>query len=406
MHRYVDNRRGAALIIVLIAFTVMFVFGVSALYMSGNSLHQVKDDRSEAKARFLAESGLDAALEYLNSTTGAFVSETMPMVYFDKSANQFVTTTPSAQNLLGSVQTTVAYNATSGICTVTAVAQAGGETYTAQAQSNRIVYETVGNAVPTSSLYSTNRWYYCRYTSPPATRRYLFSGNPANVVTMRDSRGDTRIVSYHYMDGVAVFQTPTNSTFPLELARQESSEAHRRVGYGANTIFFNCPVHLHSGNNSYDPGFVVLSAETIVFQQALHITRDTVWGNTFSTGVPILSLPDGKGFSGEVVYQNVPVGERPKVNLNAKYGKIYFVGDVLISTNGGSSRTRSNDLSGRAFYYRMDPALPESGLPIEYYDSDGNDYRYAQLYSRGLLIPAASSVPPTPTDLVEFKIVQ
>lgn len=405
---YFKNKNGAALIIVLMAFTIMFVLGITALFISSNSLFQIKDDKSEVKAKFLAESGLDATVEYLNRTTGSFVNEIMPTVYFDKGSSTFTTAMPTAANLVGSVQTTVNYN--DGVCTVTSVANTNGETYTAVAASTKIFFETVGPTVPSGNIESTNNWYYCRLDPGywqnrwpwpdiwhPPVQRYLFYGNRANQVTMTGSDNVRRIVSYHYLDGVSVIETPNDSVYPLELASTGDSEAHRRIGYGARALFFRCPIQLEAGANASDSGFFVAAAETIVFDNTIYITRD-------HTGVLILNLPDGFGIPGEVVYQNVPNGEKSRIVLGQKYGKVYF-NDVYVDT--GTSTSRNDTLSNKSFYFRIDPAHPDQGLPIEYDDGNGNSFRYSVIHdSRSLLIPATMSTIPDPSDMVKFKFVQ
>lgn len=428
MNIYFKNKNGAALIIVLMAFTVMFIFGVSALFISSNSLHQIKDDRAETTAEYIARSGLDAAVEYLKSTDGSFSGETLPTVYCTK-AGVFQLGAPASSDLLGKADTTIAYNSTTGICSVTTIGEANGETYTTKAVSTPIRTESHTGA---QDQHSNNRWFYYFYESGNwlfwsyEEKHYYFAGTRNNQVSFIDADGNSRLMSYHSFDGIVQINTPGNAELELAIAR--SSEAHRRVGYGARAIFMNCPIKLQyglwnstwyaldSGNvpNMGDPGVLILSAERIIFKNRVRFMQN-------GSGTLMLNLPDGYGISGEKVYFDVADGPvsnpnlyRSKVNTSAVYGKVYFSQVEVSNTTPGvwnPTFSASTNLSNKSFYFRMNPAKPNDGLPIDfYYDTTGTandvDCRYATLINNGFLIPAKTSPLPDPMDLLDFKFVE
>lgn len=365
------STRGAALILVLLVLLVIMVLSVSLLTLAQNSHLQSKTEKRSIQAKYLARAGLDAAMEYWRTSSAVpKPAGTMETVYLMKSDHTYqrastLTAEQIANDTIGQVVTTITKNPVTNVWTIEATATVQGTVHKETAVSGPFVYGHELNP----SWYNRNSGEILR--------------NTANVST---SDGNT-LYSHNEVHGVVLMQTAANrrnpNGIPLYLTKNKDQN---KIVYPAEALFFKSPVHLDLVGSRHPQGFLVASAEDVVFEQELTVGCDDVVTAApgLDCGFLILNVPAGLGIDGTEVYHNVTADYRSKVNLNARYGLVFFA-DVqhrILDWSGWRFRS-DGDLSNNGFYFIQQ----DGGVPIGSLINTQNSKNYTSFwdYLRDLL---------------------
>lgn len=382
------NQSGIALPLVLMVLIVLTILGTAAWTASQSSLAQATRLEPAKRAEYLARSAVDATKEawivaWLNNSATVPTSADFYTRY-DESSDQFVNV-PSAD--IGShpdiIHTTLAYNTSTGICTVEATATVAGISRQIRAVSEEL--NETSNAELDPPWYIVERESFLWWE----WNEYYIKGDPDNTVTDSSSGLTT---AYHFVDSIVNVSLPEDE--PLYLNR----DFDRRVGYQAKKILFNCEVDLYSNNTltSYqNPCYLVVSAETIDFNRSLTISDG-------ASGALLLHLPEGSGISGEVVYHNLRNNsDKTKVDQDAYYGLVSFSN---VDIQGSLFENPREDLiANRTFYFRhsndadvlpigIEPTTISSIADWLGITDPNADFRCQSLISNGYLIEAPANI--------------
>lgn len=388
------NERGIAMPLVLMLLIVLSVFGIAAYIGSQSSLQQTLMLRPNLKAKYLARSAVDATIaawtdEWINNPASAPISAHF-FTKYDNATDNFVeaTSAEAGQNMV--IETTQTYNASTGICTITANATADGRSATVSAVSEGLVVEQ------NSSL--DNPWYeQKRYGIWPFYwYDYIIIPNPDSSEYTTDKDNNRYYGSYHYVDGIVNLAAPGNATLFLD----ERTTTYTAIGFQAKRIIFNSPLDLYTKGSLLaiiHPQMLVVSAESIDFNKGITI-GDSYHGNL------TLHLPDGFGISGEKVYHAVSSANQSKVKLTAKYGLVSFSGvDIRGSFGNNGQPNQPSLIQNKTFYFRHPDDADSLNIGTEPGTLSGlddwfgwtlteNDFRFKALLDKGYLIPAPAGV--------------
>ena len=340
---YPKSNRGAALILVLFVLLIITVLSVSLLSLAKSSHLQSKTVSQSIQAKYLARSGIDAAIEYWRTSTPK-PTGTMEPVYLMKSDHTYrrasaLSADQIANDTIGRVDTIITKNAGTNIWTVEASATIQGFVHNESAVSE-----------PYVSGHETDPLWYKRSNGE-------ILRNTANLTV---SNG-YNIYPHNEIHGTVLIKTDSANGYPngrpLYLS---TNNDNNKIIYPAQALFFQSPTNLNLNATLSNPqGFLVASADSIVFEQELTVGCDNSSSGFLGLdfGFLILHVPAGRGIEGTEVYHNVATVNQAKVNLNARYGLVYF-SNVEDRTDLGFKS--DNNLRNKGFYFIQQ----DGGVPI------------------------------------------
>ncbi len=183
------------------------------------------------------------------------------------------------------------------------------------------------------------------------------------------------------------------------------NNADRHIAIIGQNIFFKNPLDLRLKGSftlrfpfyNERRGALIVTAETIVFEDDIHVNQNDLEINLWPLGsltlfrdygILVLDLPEGLGFSKYEIIDNVEESYREIIrndSEDARYGRVYFLGNVI---GEDGSHDNVKELSKKGFYFR------KSDEPVIIgYKDDGKEDKYDPLKQ---LIPM-KDINPVPT---------
>lgn len=398
-----DNS-GIVLPLVLMLLVVFTLLGTAAYTASQSSLKQVTQLNPNLQAKYLARSAVDATKEawtdrWIQRTPGKPVPVSAHFyTKYNDAIDDFVDATASEVGQDKVIETSLNYNDTTGICTITATATASGKTATVTAVSEGLLTEQSSEL--TTPWYENHRYTHGFWPIIWYSYSYIILPNPDSSEYTTDRNGRQYFSSYHYADGIVNLQATNASGTEQTIYLDERVTDYTAIGFQAKRIIFNSPLDLYEKGSTLaflNPQALVVSAESINFNRPITI-GDSAHGNL------TLHLPDGFGISGEKIYHLVSNANRDKVNLTAKYGLVRFSPVTIKGSLFGNLTTNNpNLIQNKTFYFRH----PDNGNSLNIGTEPNalsdlanlfgltkkeNDFLLKTLLDKGYLIPAPSGV--------------
>ena len=343
---YPKSNRGAALILVLFVLLVITVLSVSLISLAKSSHLQSKTVSRSIQAKYLARSGIDIAIEYWRTSTPK-PSGTMETVYLMKSDHTYrrssdLSADQIANNTIGQLDTTITKNVITNTWIIDSTATVQG-----------FVHKESAVSEPYVNGHEPYPPWYDRSTGEILC-------NTANLTV---SNG-YKIYPHNEINGTVLIKTNNANGYPngrpLSLS---TNNDNNKIIYPAQALFFQSPTNLNLNATLSNPqGFLVASAESIVFEQELTVGCDNSVSGFLGLdfGFLILHVPAGRGIEGTEVYHNVAAVNQTKVNLNARYGLVFFSNVEGRTDSAGWSFKSDNNLRNKGFYFIQQ----DGGVPI------------------------------------------
>lgn len=369
------EQRGQAIPVALLVLVVVVILGFSLYDFSQNDQLLVGRNQDAKQAEYLARAGVDAAKDWWRQQDPKpIATKAFDRIYLTQSGD-YVLSDPGTSKL-GYTDVNITYTSgTNNKWTVTSTAVVN--------DAKREIHADSTSLVANAQLISMSPpWYQWDHATNP-DEAYIQKGD--NIQTVEIDGNDRNVYVHDAMPGVAIIGR-TDGNFNNDELRLIDDNDDCRVAYAASALFFDSPLDLRLWGGIFKgarEGFLVASAETIVFNRRVDIRYGWLGG-----GVLVLSVPDGLGIPGQEI---VPAtGSESKVVLNALYGKVYF---SEFRVDGSSMSSISN----KGFYFRK----KSDGIVL--FDDDSYNSAYNTLIGSGDLIPINTSVSkPDPEDCVTF----
>lgn len=382
--RKFNNENGFSMPLVMMAMVVVILLATTMYDFSRNRALLVEKDEDAKQARYLANSGVSAAIDWWKKNKPT-EDKTFDTVYLNKEGNYVLN--PVADGI-GVVNVSID-KGDEGRWTITGTAEVNEVTQKVEASSTSIYKDADLNSASTFDDPNP-KWYRWIMSGSTPQSAEIQRGTMVQEVEVGD---DTKNAYIHTeVEGVAVIGR-SDSDYAGKPIRLIDNDADCRVGYIAKALFFQNPLNLDL--SLYNTGFLAVAAEKVVFNRYVSIWYHEGW-ISYGAGVLVLAVPDGLGIPGQEV--KPASGFEDKVQSDEKYGLVFF-NEVNVGTQQlfGKDWRRSNDLSNKAFYFLK----REDGVVM--FESSDYSNEFDNMIEEGHLIPAGSSVAiPDPEDEVDF----
>lgn len=321
--KHMRNEAGLAMPLALMVMLVLSLLGTALWQYSMTDLQHVSIDERRTQAFYLARAGADATMNaWMEAPFGQKPRGSIHRVYLTTQGD--FTLTPSS-DVVGWFDAAVEEDA-DGLVNITVVATVDG---------------TTQKVVVTSYPYA-----YGHNLDPPLYNltNGLIPAGPNSISGSVRTFGTTNVTKpvgwHHPVEGAVRFWT-SNPFFYIN--------RNTYVGLTANGLLFESPVNLEYGSVNNDVTALFLSAEHVVFQQALTVERidytHLLLGRYRYYGTIVLTVPPALGIPGaEIGGQTGSVYGRVSFPSNARI--FHTMNFFLVK------QTQTLNMAGKSYYFR------------------------------------------------------
>lgn len=365
--QFKDNK-GMALVFVVLIFAVVMIFTMSLITVSSFSVKSSVISQNQNRAHYLARAGAEAVKKAWQDSGSTKPEGSVATIYVNENYDfKLQADLTAADKVIATINASI----NRVIDDVEGIGLGAWEIISV-AEVNGVKGEVRLTSTGVTSIEELNQEYNDNHRIINEDTGKLLKGT--NNDTVDSSTGyEYSYITYHDEIRGTLVVNPKASTITFNNAGFGTpSNPDRHIAIIAQAIYFEKPIDLIltgekktglfgivTGYNS-KKGALIVSGETIVFKKRVEVKFHEQWwlfaGTHIDYGLLMLDIPDGLGFYGSEIRDEVQDSHKNKIVDDERYGRVYFVDTVKGNNSSNISDTEPNRLSQKAFYFSKSSA--------------------------------------------------